>query len=130
MAFGASQLRHPSGREISKGERMIAAATLAAGVIQARGVKTGLSRDWGDEDANDMTGRDVTVPIGCKTHPRPRSLSRQQPVQSYRLRPHPPNLWTVPWSSRRLTVESRRRDRRTSGGRNILGRERIQLKPL
>ena len=43
-----------------------------------------------------MTGRDVTVPIGCKTHPRPRSLSRQQPVQSYRLRPHPPNLWTVP----------------------------------
>ena len=43
-----------------------------------------------------MTGRDVTVPIGCKTHPRPRSLSRQQPVQSYPLRPHPPNLWTVP----------------------------------
>ena len=40
MAFGASQLRHPYGREISKGERMIAAATLAAGIIQARGVKT------------------------------------------------------------------------------------------
>ena len=44
----------------------------------------------GDEDANHMTGRVVTVPIGCKTHPRPRSLSRQQPVQSYRLRPIPP----------------------------------------
>ena len=53
-------------------------------------IAAGLSRDWGDEDVSDMTGRDVTVPIGCKTHPRPRSLSRQQPVQSYRLRPHPP----------------------------------------
>src|SRR5215207_601720 len=115
MAFGASQLRHPSGREISKGERMIAAATLAAGVIQARGVKTGLSRDWGDEDANDMTGRDVTVPIGCKTHPRPRSLSRQQPVQSYRLRPHPPNLWTVP--CRRARALAARHGRTRPGAR-------------
>jgi DNA-binding transcriptional LysR family regulator len=28
--------------------------------------------------------------------PHPRSLSWQQPDQSYRLRPHPPKLWTVP----------------------------------
>src|SRR5829696_6156627 len=72
-----------------------------------RRCRTGLSRDWGDEDANDMTGRDVTVPIGCKTHPRPRSLSRQQPVQSYRLRPHPPNLWTVPSPANHEGVRSR-----------------------
>ena len=28
--------------------------------------------------------------------PHPRSPSRQQPDQSYRFSPHPPNLWTVP----------------------------------
>ena len=43
------------------------AKQLLARVQQA--VVAGLSRDWGDEDVSDMTGRDVTVPIGCKTHP-------------------------------------------------------------
>src|SRR4051812_10995974 len=64
------------------------------GVISA--AHQGPSRDWGDKDRSDTTDGDEVVPTCCKTHIHPRSVGRQQPNHSYRLRHYLPNLWTVP----------------------------------